>query len=128
MIRLFEESDLNEVIALWGSYNKDDVFLPDLIRDKNVSFKNVYLDKNGKIIGFTCINMIPELILVHNKSLPANEKYEMLFRFFTLNKHWCSGQNYKQLYAFISTDNWIRHLKSIGFKLYEKGIYYLNLR
>lgn len=127
MIRPFEYKDLEEVKNLWKENNTEDVFLPDLINDENVRFRSVY-EIDGKIVGFTCINLLPEIILVHNKSLRPGIRYKMLIDLLESNRRWAFGRNFKQVYAFLDNGKWIDHLKSVGFKLYEKGIYYLNLR
>ena len=127
MIRPFEYKDLEEVNKLWKENNSDDVYLPDLINDTNVKLRTVY-ELDGKIIGFTCINLLPEIILVHNKSVKPVIKYKMLTDLLEINRQWALSRNCKQLYAFLDGLNWIEHLKSVGFRLYEKGIYFLNLR
>lgn len=125
--RPYKPEDRTAVLALWYANNKNDVYLPP---ESDSRFKTVYCDENDhdKIIAYSCINMLPELILVHNKNLDPHKKYEMLGMVHALNEKNGKDVGWPQLYAFIDGPNWIRHLKDAGFKLFEKGIYYLELR
>lgn len=129
MTRSYKESDRDEVMALWLKYNQNDVFLPLLdFTNEFVKFKQVLVNREGRIVGFTCINLLPELIMVHDKSVDGVTKHRMFTEFLSVNKLWAKRNNQIQLYAFLDGNaGWIKHAMSVGFKLFERGIYYLNI-
>ena len=127
IMREFLASDENEVVNLWRKHNRNDVYLPDLIYDCKVTNKLVIEDENGKIIAFTCFNLIPEIILIHDKSVPMRLRRKALHMVFEAVKFFGLKHNFIQLYCFLDTFNWIKHLTRLGFKRYDKGMYYLDI-
>lgn len=117
--RNFLPKDEIEVRELWKQNNTDDVFLPDLDKLTN----KAVIVENDKIIAFACINYLPELIVIHNKSLSIKLKYKVVRHLFDIFKGISKKMNYIQLYCFSNTPTW---MKRGGFKPYK--IYYLELR
>lgn len=126
-IRNFTLSDFRAVSELHKAYNRDDVYLPD-ITSSLVLDKMIVTDEDNRVIAFACINMLPEVILIHDKSVPMRERRSALLKIYEAVKFIGLSSGFHQLYAFANDPNWERHLNSVGFHKWEKGLLYLNVR
>lgn len=106
--------DIESLKAIHDKHYKDDFSFPDFINDSYL-LKFVVTDDNDNIITGGGVRAITEAVLVTDRDVVIGERRQALLQAMKLSTYAAHTNNFNQLHAFIQGDNWVRHLKKVGF-------------
>lgn len=113
-IRQINPSDVNKIRKIYNEYFNEEFEFPDFLSGYLSSF--VVTSDEDKIIIAGGVRTIAESVIITDKSCPITPRREALQEILTVSAFTASFHEYKQLHAFIQDENWLRHLKRVGFK------------
>lgn len=112
-IRGLMDRDLEQLKEIHDRFYKDEFPFPEFFNNYLMCF--VVEDDKGKIITGGGVRTITEAILITDKSVEIKARQEALIKAMHVSIFTSDRNKFNQLHAFVSGDNWIRHLKKAGF-------------
>jgi hypothetical protein len=115
MVKMVDINDIDTIRKIHNLYFKDEFSLEDFFDPHTLRAYTVF-DDDRNIICVGGVKTITEAIMVTNKAFSPDVRREAFLQMLETMIHTCGEFDYNQLHAFIQDDNWLRHLKSVGFK------------
>ena len=112
-IRVLYPSDIEQLKVIHEKFYKDEFDFPNFYDKFLCAFT---VTDNSHIICSGGVRTITESVIITNKDFDIASKREALYKMLHANMFTVGRCGYNELHAFIQDDNWLRHLKKIGFR------------
>jgi len=113
-LRCINYSDENRLKEIHSKYFDNEFEFPNFYGNFLSSF--VVTDDKGEIIVGGGIRPIIEAIIVTDKDIEIDKRRQALIEMLRMSMFGAASRGYKELHAFIQDENWLRHLRKVGFR------------
>lgn len=113
-IRAIRSDDIPKLKVIHDKYFRNEFVFPEFLTEFLCAF--LVEDDSGEIITAGGVRTIAESIIITNKAYDIKERRQGLNQILDASEFVCHKFKYNQLHAFITDNNWERHLLKVGFR------------
>ena len=116
IIRGFSNRDFNQLVQIHKDQYESEFSLDEFSTNNYLGHFSVVDESSNQLISTGGVRLIPEIVIVTDKSLPVRVRREALIKMLQASGYMVGHEGHKQLHAFVQDQVWLEQLLKRGFR------------